>query len=528
MYLIRNWNNEHGTDKLFLIWNHRLAKVPEKDTMNAEVALRARLNELAQQHSQAEIARRCRTKRNNVSRYLKDTRVPTTFCIALVREFGVNPAWLMTGEGARYLSDTAAGNERLAANLLDLVQSMRAVERMKLGSLSGKHHLKVLRALNDAMRDFDSLRERLKLEAEPVFIELLERYQTAIEKRRVEEADDLSRALKQVSALCQDEELEIEFIRLQALYENNHGDLASAIDLQNRAFRKSFAARIELTETLCTEAAHLSIMLRRMDRAREALHVTRATAALADDPPPTHAAFQWLRCMQASAEFAIGRIDLGYPRFMSAYSRLDDEARAGAQNILARFLLVSGTAGPRQILAMSEETPIDAWQYLLPFFVWLEDPDELAWALGRLRTVGIPATAFIVQAAAALLDAKRGGKAWRKFLDGAPIAAEVGKGPGSPGLRARVLAAQIARAAGDARRAKVELLAAHNLLAAFDPACTPGLMTWCTLMRETLHVIPAGAKDAALASIRRDAAGFIRQWHDRGYMFLGPCLELAA
>ena len=65
----------------------------------AESTLRARLQQLAQTHSQAELARKTGFPPANVHRFLKAGKVPADFCEALVREFGVNPAWLLAGEG---------------------------------------------------------------------------------------------------------------------------------------------------------------------------------------------------------------------------------------------------------------------------------------------------------------------------------------------------------------------------------------------------------------------------------------------
>jgi hypothetical protein len=486
-----------------------------------EEAFKGRLAELAARHTQAEIARRCATRRNNVNRYLKDTRVPLAFGMALVREFGVNPVWLMTGEGAVYLADTTAGNERLASNLLDLVQSMRAVERMKLGSLTGRHHLKVLRNLNDAMRDFDALTERLNREAAPVFRDLLQRFQLALERHNAPEAEDLHRALLQVSALCRDPELELEFTRLRAWFETNHGDIDTALGHQGRAFRQSLTAARQLTPELCDEAANFSIVLRRNDRVREALQVTRATIALADDDEDSEA-FHWLCCMRATAELLLGRVDLALPRFMRSFARLSGETKTSADSVLARFLLVSGTATPKQLLAMSGRTR-GVWQYLLPFIVWQEDAEGLRGSLKALRDEHdqLPSD-FLTRTADVMLDGLEGGRRWKSFIRGADMRREAACGANSRGLRARAYAAQLASVGGDRTRARKELLGAVELLEAFPPALTPGLLTHCTLMREVLRCTSDTEREPAYKRMREQAAGFLGALLKRGCGFLEP------
>ena len=124
------------------------------DSTSAE-AVRGRLNILTENHAQAEIARRTGFPPANVHRFLKGGKIPADFCGAVVREFGINPAWLLTGEGAPRLSDVTEGTMRMAGNVLELVEAMSAVARMRLGSLTGKHHLRVLRELNDALEDHE-------------------------------------------------------------------------------------------------------------------------------------------------------------------------------------------------------------------------------------------------------------------------------------------------------------------------------------------------------------------------------------
>ena len=108
---------------------------------NRGESLRARLQQLALTHSQAELARKTGFPPANVHRFLKGGKVPTDFCEALVREFGVNPAWLLAGEGTAYLADVTAGTERMAGNLLELVEAMSAVSSLPVCKMKSSRFL---------------------------------------------------------------------------------------------------------------------------------------------------------------------------------------------------------------------------------------------------------------------------------------------------------------------------------------------------------------------------------------------------
>ena len=114
-------------------------------------AVRERLKRLVAERSQSEIARKTGAQVAAVNRYVHGARIPASFCSAVVRGLGVNPSWLLMGEGSPYLADVPARTARLGENLLELVEAMSTVSRMLIGSLAGKRQMKVLRELNDAL-----------------------------------------------------------------------------------------------------------------------------------------------------------------------------------------------------------------------------------------------------------------------------------------------------------------------------------------------------------------------------------------
>ena len=107
--------NEHGATQLA--------------TKTFDEEIRERLRQLVKTRSQSDLARKTNTLVSTVNRYLKATKIPGEFCAAVINGLGVNPAWLMTGEGTPFLADVSAKANagrnlfREAADLGYLVQT---------------------------------------------------------------------------------------------------------------------------------------------------------------------------------------------------------------------------------------------------------------------------------------------------------------------------------------------------------------------------------------------------------------------
>ena len=61
-----------------------------KEVIDFDNGIRERLRSLLERYPQAEIARRCNTTPSNVSRYLRDTKIPAELCAAAVGGLGVH------------------------------------------------------------------------------------------------------------------------------------------------------------------------------------------------------------------------------------------------------------------------------------------------------------------------------------------------------------------------------------------------------------------------------------------------------
>jgi transcriptional regulator with XRE-family HTH domain len=249
--------------------------------MSDAAALQSRLNQFAASFSRAEIARKTGTSVMNVSRYLKGTRVPAEFCMALVREFGVNANWLLAGQGGPYVSDLATQHGQMAGNLLELVEAMSAVARMRLGSLAGKEHMKMLRGLNDALGTYERLRAKLNEQSRGVFTDVLREFEAALKAMDMARAGALRKAAEQVARLCDDDALATQLIGLRAHHAFLAGRTDEATELIRKRFAQSVADGTVSSEEQAQTTLRLIIVLHDAGRAAEALRIGRAFLALA-------------------------------------------------------------------------------------------------------------------------------------------------------------------------------------------------------------------------------------------------------
>ncbi|MEZ5991521.1 MAG: helix-turn-helix transcriptional regulator [Planctomycetota bacterium] len=252
-----------------------------QETLDDDDAIRERLRRLVDERSQSDIARRTGAQVAAVNRYVHGARIPGGFLAAAVRGLGVNPSWLLMGEGSPYLADVPEQTAALGENMLELVEAMSAVSRMLLGSLTGKHHLKVLRELNEALHAHERLREQINTQTRPVFQRILGDLEVALNKLDLERADDLRKAVDQLSRLCDDEPLTHEYLRLCAFHEFQLKRSEHFLKAQRKVFLRSLPDAELFDETACDEARRMVVALVQMSRIPEAMRIIRAVRALA-------------------------------------------------------------------------------------------------------------------------------------------------------------------------------------------------------------------------------------------------------
>ncbi|MHC4840510.1 MAG: hypothetical protein ACYTDT_06040 [Planctomycetota bacterium] len=366
-----------------------MATKTDDSAIDAELSLdsqiRERLRVLVKNRSQSDLARKTNTLVSTVNRYLKSTKIPAEFCTAVINGLGVNPAWLMTGEGTPFLADVSAGTSEMASDLLELVEAMNQVARMKLGALTGKHHLKVLRELNDALGRYENLRMVLNRRTSGVLRELLDDFKKALQEMDMSRATEIRKAALSVSRLCDDPNLTVEFDSLQEFYEHIFGDQVKALELSRKVFVKSLGASdVTIDKDHCALAINLVVSLHRADRAREARRICRATLALYEDMGK-----DWGRYKQLTALHAVLNIELGHMReglrdLHDTYPILPDQLKRSFSGKLVESMLLSGLTPLEYAGAIGMESASKA-SAILRFAALIDDSDQLSAFLKRYR-----------------------------------------------------------------------------------------------------------------------------------------------
>lgn len=377
--------------------------------------LQARLHVIAERHSMSEIARRTGTPLASVSRYFRGTRVPGDFCGALCVHFGVNPSWLITGEGSPWLSDLPERTSAMAGDLLELVESMNAVAHMRLGALAGKHHLRVLRELNEAMKRYDQLRVRLNEHARPVLTRLLEDMQTALNKTNVDRATELHTAIEQVRKFCDEPELSYRAGRVNAAFELMNHNPFEALKHQQRLFRLVLAeGRLSNAQEI-EETIRLAALLSESGREEDAVNLCEAGMILAGKQGRAFDSYAFLAFLAGQLMVNNLRLYEGIELMQRWLPKVKSPARAGAgRHVLAMALLYAGLVQPEETFDIGGRSEVKALN-LLYFALYREDADYLQRAVKYFKGVAgerkdLQPMRYVCDYAELLLDALAGRK----------------------------------------------------------------------------------------------------------------------
>jgi hypothetical protein len=475
------------------------------------------LQTLAKQHSQSEIARRTGTPVANVHRYLKSGKIPAEFCGALVAGLGVNPAWLLHGEGAPSLADVGERPARMAGEMLELVEAMNAVAEMRLGSLAGKHHLNVLRELNDALLRFEKLRDRLQNTAGPVFSSLQQQYAAALNRRDMQRADELRLATSQVARLCPTRKVERELAGTIAHHEYVLGNAAESIRYQRDVFHQWLPDSELVDDTACHQAHNLVVALRSDSRLDEAIRLCRGVLELTPPRSESWVGKAALQTALAALEMDTGDIASAMARLQIALPHTQRIWRRMATATQMRGLWLGGSLTWRSALGFGDDSATLRLE-LLRYACWLEDAGALSESLAKLE--GDFATErfagrMLVTTARALRDVlSRGKKALLNFRK--HDLPELRGGSKDPLDRHKltVLYAQLCAAGKDRKSGAAAWKAAEEALAEVQPGRRPAFEWVAQHQRNALRVLPSS--NPKLAAAR----SWLQEQIDQGY---GSC-----
>jgi hypothetical protein len=465
-------------------------------------ALHGRFAAIAQAHSLSEIARRTDTPLTNVHRYAGGARIPGEFCAALVTRMGVNPGWLLAGEGMPWTSDITAGTSAMAGDLLELVEAMNAVTQMRLGALTGKHHLGVLRQLNDALVRFEELRVRMNAHAEPVFRKLLDDLERALSRMDVDRAGDIARATAQVARLCRQPDLALRHTRLKAHAAYLAGEHEAALTHLQEVFRTSISGGVLATEDDCEQAVRLVMLLAASGRGGEGLRLAEATMLLAGEPGRAWSVYPHLAVVTGNLMVYAGRLYEGLALIKRWFPHVKGEGRIrAAQDALRTGLLCAGLLTPDEAFEFAGHNEYKAITLVL-YGVFKEDAAYLERAFDYLEGGRVPrlkayATMhYILDHGRLVLGALRGG---RKY---AP--------PGGAELESKIFETQLLRLT--ARRAK-----ARKALAQADEMIGAGRELEVMPFVRALHFRNLNELSPADSEGRRRAVDFFNSQVEAGY-----------
>lgn len=245
-----------------------------------EEQLRARLREVARRYPQAEMARRLGLRRSTVNRYLQQNRIPGAFLAGVAREFGVNTSWLMLGEGVPWIADVRADQANMGKGLLELVQAMERVSRLRLGALTGKTDAVSLRELSDAMQSHERLGTRLAGRSRATYQKILDDWYAAIKARNMELSSQLAKAARQIERLCPDAALQRTHEALRAAHAQLCGRPEDSLVHRKNVFAASVGDSGKLDARGISAAVGLAVTLDALSRTREARAVLMAALSL--------------------------------------------------------------------------------------------------------------------------------------------------------------------------------------------------------------------------------------------------------
>ncbi|MCC6465260.1 MAG: hypothetical protein IT463_07980 [Planctomycetes bacterium] len=486
--------------------------------------IRERLRQLVKTRSQSDLARKTATLVSTVNRYLKSTKIPAEFCTAVISALGINPAWLMTGEGTPYLADVSAGTSAMATDLLELVEAMNQVARMKLGALTGQHHLKVLRELNDALERYEALRQVLNRRTRSVFQELLAALKKALQDMDMQRAGEVRKAAQQVSRLCDDPKLNVEFDSLQEFYEHIFGDQVRALELSRKVFVRSLAASdVTMEKEHMALAINLIVSLHRADRVREARRICRATLALYEDAGREWGRYTQLQALHAVLNIELGNLREGLRDLHDAYPLLPEQLKRSFSGKLAESMLLAGLAPLPHAGAIGEDSTAKAVA-LARFAGLVEDLPALRDIVKRYggdEKEGLGADSVWFAYATGLLQA--GGLAKAEDAPAAALERALVAERGRVAVRPTqdfaysACLCQLARLGGDDKAARRHHDEAQQRMDSLDPQVSPQMLALALHHANALRLYAPegkakGAREAHAAAVR-----FFAEQFSRGY-----------
>lgn len=481
--------------------------------------LARRFSLLLERHSQAEIARRTGFHVANVNRYVNGLAVPAAFCRAVIEQFGVNPTWLMTGQGTPYLADIRAEIGQRGGELLELVEAMISIDHIRLGSLSGRPVAATLKKLDAALRRLEELQVRLDDKSRPLLRQLISDYNRHLERPDLDAAESTRTAARQILRLTRDPRLELDLLDCEACHLRRLGSYVEAAAVQERVFRQAFGLAQDWSEGLVSAGSNFASTLFNLGRMREAHRVCAGVLALTDgiEQEKQHRAMLAMVC--AAIEANLWRLKDALQRAQLAFGDLSPAWRdESGYSILIGLQWLAGVTTIEAALQFGPDND-QKTAALMNWACWLEAPALIKRILARVRSQP-PQSRAMLAYWQALLDALegRGGDTTRTQED--ERRGDAGERANFSALCART---HVAVVAGDRRKATGYLLECAELLSSMPSNAVPLIYSLAQHHRSVLRLIPADTRSPERRRLLEQARGFFSECALHGYRgLLGP------
>jgi hypothetical protein len=397
----------------------------------------------------------------------------------------------------------------MAGDVLELVEAMNAVTQMRLGALSGKHHLRVLRELDDALKRFDALRVRLNSQSTPVLAELLDVLDAALQRRDLERAEGLRDAALRVSKLCQDDALGMRLDVSLAHFEFLRRNQAASLEHQRRVLGRRLIHGRPYSAEESLSAHNFVRILDSQGQRRAAWRIARAVLALADAPLPQ------LQAVEAALAIDFGEVARAVDVLRAAATTVPTTYRPNVSMEMARALLASGAASLADVVGFGPSSPAKISRMLM-FAGFVEDASELDALTSGLS--GWPEKLFpesMTTMHVLCLQRCHAGdhKAvadFRKAHAKSAVAPVIG-------FYYHAILSQLLRLAGDRKEAIEELRRADAALRGIAEPYHPYFERRALHARNTLALLGENEKAADLRALYSAEAAWVADWLARGY-----------
>ncbi|NUQ34270.1 MAG: hypothetical protein HUU29_04945 [Planctomycetaceae bacterium] len=493
-------------------------------------AIRERLKAALAEVVQAEVARRVNESRTNVSRYMRDRRIPAEFCAAIVAAFDINANWLLTGEGGERKTDSASGTGNVVEQIKALVEAMNTTLKMRYSAVAKRDNLKLLRELHEAVDSYRDAVQRANEFFVPIFAKLSEQCWQAFQAKDLEAVRQLRPTLQFISTLCNDPKLSFEFLQMEGTVEVEFGNEALALDFQRRAFWTRMAQGGSAGD-FHEVANNLALTLMRMRRLRESKSVLALAQGFGDsrEPGPQYWTYAFYL---AYIEAELGNLGAAIPEMVRAQREQSPFAQKNAVGIPQLMMALAKVLSIDELLAALSKASFASdfsagivVAKAVQALICLESIDQLKEAretLGNKLKKGrkVEAPLYDLWSAALLSAHTSPSKSLVKdFVESADIQAALASENPSIKLAPHIAACQLARLTKDTKRAKKEFENAQDMIDKEDPAVT------FPIMLEALHRRNALALFTASSDEHQKANTFLSRAVSQGYVILDDVLR---